>query len=122
MTHLFLSSVLAWFAPGSTPPPPLPDPLTAGWRGERVCEVLQEDSRQRMLRCAFAPGQGHERHFHAPHAGYTLAGGRMLITDAAGSREVELAAGASWTSDGVAWHEVLNVGETTAVYLIVEPK
>jgi hypothetical protein len=69
----------------------LPDPLQAGWGGRAVCEVLQDDARQR-------------------------------ITDDSGTREIDLAAGASWSSDGVAWHEVLNVGDTTAVYLIVEPR
>jgi len=30
--------------------------------------------------------------------------------------------GSSFTSPGVEWHEVVNVGDTTVVYLIVEPK
>ncbi len=46
----------------------------------------------------------------------------MRITDANGTRDVELATGSSFASDGVDWHEVLNVGDTTVVYLIVEPK
>ncbi len=101
----------------------LPDPLAAGWHGRPVCERLHEDDRQRVLRCSFPPGVGHERHFHAPHFGYVLAGGRMRITDAAGgTREVDLPTGYHWSSEGVAWHEVLNVGETTSVYLIVEPR
>ncbi len=98
----------------------LPDPLAAGWQGEPVCEKLHEDTRQRILRCTFPPGVGHERHYHAPHFGYILAGGKMRIRDDDGEREVDLSADYSWTSDGVGWHEVLNVGETTSVYLIVE--
>jgi len=100
----------------------LPDPLEAGWEGEPVCERLHEDADQRILRCTFAPSVGHERHFHSRHFGYAIAGGRMRITDARGTREVELATGSSYTSDGVGWHEVFNVGDTTVVYLIVEPK
>ena len=100
---------------------PLPDPLEAGWRGERVCERLHEDQEQRVLRCTFPPGGGHERHFHAAHFGYVITGGRMRIESADGVREVDLPDGYSWTSDGVDWHEVENVGETTSVYLIVEP-
>jgi quercetin dioxygenase-like cupin family protein len=100
----------------------LPDPLVAGWKGEPVCERLHEDARQRVLRCTFPPGVGHERHFHAPHFGYVIAGGRMRIATADGVREVDLADDLTWTSDGVAWHEVENVGDTTAVYLIVEAK
>jgi len=98
----------------------LPDPLAAGWQGEPVCEKLHEDTRQRILRCTFPPGVGHERHYHAPHFGYVLAGGKMRIRDDNGEREVDLSADDSWTSDGVGWHEVLNVGETTSAYLIVE--
>ena len=46
----------------------------------------------------------------------------MEITDAAGTRTATLNAGDSWWSDGVAWHEVRNIGGTHSVYLIVEPK
>ncbi len=46
----------------------------------------------------------------------------MQITDASGVREVDLATGSSFSSDGVEWHEVVNVGDSTVVYLIVEPK
>jgi mannose-6-phosphate isomerase-like protein (cupin superfamily) len=46
----------------------------------------------------------------------------MRITDANGTRDVDLATGRTFTSPGVAWHGVVNVGETTVVYLIVEPK
>jgi hypothetical protein len=33
--------------------PPLSDPLAAGWKGEKVCELLHQDSDQRILRCSF---------------------------------------------------------------------
>ncbi len=100
----------------------LPDPLAAGWTGSPVCERLHEDSRQRILRCTFPPGVGHERHYHAPHFGYTIKGGRMQIIDESGVREINVPTGSSFSSDGVAWHEVLNVGDTTSVYLIFERK
>ncbi len=118
MLRLILLSFVTAAAAAAT----LPDPLAAGWRGEAVCEKLHEDARQRVLRCSFPPGVGHERHYHVAHFGYVVTGGRMRISDATGTREVELADGASWTSDRVDWHEVLNVGETTAVYLVVEPR
>jgi len=101
---------------------PLPDPLEAGWKGEPVCERLEEDTHHRLLRCTFPAGSGHERHFHAPHAGYALEGGTMRITDEGGTREVDLPAGSTWTSEGVRWHEVRNVGSTTTSYLIFESK
>jgi mannose-6-phosphate isomerase-like protein (cupin superfamily) len=90
--------------------------------GSPVCEKLHEDSDQRVLRCSSPPGIGHERHFHPPHFGYAISGGRMQVTDANGTRDVDLATGSSFTSPDVAWHEVVNVGDTTVVYLIVEPK
>ena len=101
--------------------PPLPDPLAAGWNGEEVCEQLHKDADHRILRCTFPPGVGHERHYHEKNFGYVAAGGRMRITDASEVREVDLVAGSSFASEGLAWHEVLNVGETTVVYLVVEP-
>lgn len=113
-----LSLVAATVATDET----LPDPLEAGWNGERVCEVLHDDEAQRVLRCTFPPGGGHERHYHAPHFGYVLVGGRMRITSAYGVREVDLSDDLTWTSDGVDWHEVENIGDTTSVYLIIEPR
>lgn len=100
----------------------LPDPLQAGWKGKPVCERLLEDDRQRVLRCTFAPGVGHERHRHRPHFGYALARGRMRITTAEGVREATLETGSTFTSRGIAWHEVLNIGDSTVQYLIVETK
>ena len=102
--------------------PSLPDPLAAGWQGRAVCEHLHEDSQQRILRCTFDPGVGHERHYHRPHFGYALSGGRMRITDGEGVRELDLDSGSSYRSEGTAWHEVLNVGDTTVRYLLVERK
>ena len=102
--------------------PQLPDPLAAGWQGSAVCEKLHEDVSQRVLRCTFPPGVGHERHYHERHFGYALSGGRMRITSAEGTRELDLETGTSYVSEGVDWHEVLNVGDTTVVYLIVEPR
>ena len=100
----------------------LPDPLKAGWAGEKVCEVVEENDKVRVLKCVFAPGVGHERHYHSPHVGYTLAGGKFRITDAAGSKEVNVPTGVSFGSEKVTVHEVLNVGETIAEFLIIEYK
>lgn len=102
--------------------PALPDPLAAGWNGESVCEKLHEDLDHRILRCTFPPGVGHERHYHKPHFGYTLSGGRMRLIDANGTREVDLTTGNTAVSEGTPGHEVLNVGDSTVVYLVVEPK
>jgi hypothetical protein len=108
-------------APGRAEPR-LPEAFDAGWQGKPVCEVLRDDATMRVGRCTFPPGVGHERHWHRPHWGYILHGGNMRITDATGTVERTLETGASWHSDGIGWHEALNVGSETAVYLIVEPK
>jgi hypothetical protein len=100
----------------------LPDPLAAGWKGKPVCEKMREDVHLRVLRCTFPPGVGHERHFHCRHFGYALSGGRAQIKDERGVRQVDIATGSSFSSEGVGWHEMLNVGPTVIQYLIVEPK
>jgi hypothetical protein len=100
----------------------LPDPLAAGWNGVPVCERLHEDADQRILRCTFPPGVGHERHYHAPNFGYAVSGGQMQITDETGVREVDLPDGGAYPSAGIEWHEVLNIGATTVVFLIIEAK
>jgi quercetin dioxygenase-like cupin family protein len=102
--------------------PPLPSALDAGWKGNKVCELLYENAEVRAARCTFPPGVGHERHYHAPHWGYILEGSTMRITTATGVVERELKAGSNWWSDGIAWHEAVNIGTTTGVYLIIEPK
>jgi hypothetical protein len=100
----------------------LPDPLKAGWKGNNVCENLYEDTYKRILRCTFLPKVGHERHYHIAHFGYAISGGRVKITDDKGVREVTLSTGSSYTSKGVPWHEIVNIGDTTIIYLIVETK
>ena len=100
----------------------LPDPLAAGWKGETICELLEENNKLRVLKCTFKPGDGHEKHFHKPHFGYALSGSRFRIQDTTGTREVNLRTGSYFTSDGVDWHIVKNIGDSTAVYLIIEPK
>ena len=100
----------------------LQDPLSAGWQGESVCELISNDDKLRVLKCTFAPGVGHERHYHAPHFGYTIAGSRFQIKDKSGTREVSVATGSSFNNEGVEWHEVLNIGDSTAVFLIIEAK
>jgi quercetin dioxygenase-like cupin family protein len=119
---LALAAALLAAAAPAPAPAPLPDPLMAGWHGRKVCELLSERPEQRVLRCTFPPGVGHERHYHAPHWGYIIAGSTMRITSASGTVVRELKAGDSWWSDGVDWHEGLNVGQTTGQYLIVEPR
>ncbi|MBL4773199.1 MAG: hypothetical protein JKX98_06250 [Alcanivoracaceae bacterium] len=100
----------------------LKGPLETGWQGEKVCEKLSENKQNRILRCTFAPGVGHEKHKHNANFGYALSGGTMQITDDKGTRSVNLKTDSHFDSQGTKWHKVLNVGDTTVIYLIVERK
>jgi quercetin dioxygenase-like cupin family protein len=113
---------IAGLTPSMTFGEELPDPLRAGWNGEQVCQKLHEDDELRLLRCVFPPGGGHERHYHSRHVGYVLTGGKMMITDAEGTREVDVPTGSTFSSSGIDWHEVVNIGDTTSTYLIIEPR
>ena len=102
---------------------PLPMALCAGWQGERVCELMQEDVEIRVLRCTFPPGVGHEMHFHPPHFGYVLEGNSVMrITTANGVVDRPVRAGTSFTNDAEIQHAALNVGTETTRYLIIEKK
>ena len=100
----------------------LPDPLEAGWEGEKVCEVLFENNEMRVLKCTFPPGVGHEKHQHPPHFGYTIAGSKFRIIDSKGLREVDVPAGSRFDNSDNTIHEVLNIGDSTGVFLIMEWK
>ena len=117
-----LVCVLSVFLSGCTEESTLPDPLEAGWKGQSVCEVLEDNDKVRVLRCTFPPGVGHERHFHLPHFGYTLSGSTFRIKDTTGTREIKVETGSYFNSKGTKWHEVLNIGDRTAIFLIIEPK
>jgi len=100
----------------------LPDPLTAGWNGASVCEIIEDTELIRVLRCTFPPGIGHEMHEHAPHYGYTVKGSKFRITDSEGIRELDVPTGYSFYKETITQHEVLNIGDSIAVFLIIEPK
>lgn len=119
---LMLVALAASSAYSNENPTPLPSAFDAGWHGQRVCEPLFENAEMRAARCTFPPGGGHEKHYHPPHWGYIVEGGTMRITTEAGTVDRVLKSGSNWWSDGIKWHEAVNVGDTTAVYIIVEPK
>lgn len=100
----------------------LPDPLEAGWKGHKVCKVLEDNKDVRILKCTFPPGVGHEKHRHRPHFGYTLSGSRFKMIDKNGVKEVDVPTGYNFYKDSITEHEALNIGDSTAVFLIIEPK
>ena len=123
-TRLIKASILVFFCLnlGCKQAETLPDPLEAGWEGQSVCELIEENDEIRVLRCTFPPNVGHEKHYHKPHFGYALAGGTFRIKDSSGYRDVEIPTGYSFSNDEIIRHEALNIGETTAIFLIVEYK
>ena len=115
-------SVLLLSTIGCTNSKSLPDPLEAGWENKPVCEVLEDNASVRVLKCTFAPGVGHEKHYHATHFGYTLAGSTFRIKDTTGVKEIHVPTGSNFYNERIDWHEVLNIGDSTAIFLIIEPK
>lgn len=83
---------------------------------------LEDNNELRVLKCTFKPNVGHEEHYHNPHVGYTLAGGKFRITDQTGTREVDVPTGYSFSKDSITTHKVLNIGTTTAMFLIMAYK
>lgn len=98
------------------------DPYEAGWQGERMCEISHEDDKNRILLCIFPPGTGHERHMHGPTYNYILEGARLIITDENGEQELTLETGLGYFSEGVTWHEAVNIGQNTFRVLLIEQK
>ncbi|HMC02156.1 MAG TPA: hypothetical protein VKN14_14050 [Flavobacteriaceae bacterium] len=100
----------------------LPDPLQAGWKGKKVCKVLEDNDKVRVLKCTFPPGVGHEKHRHQPHFGYTLAGSKFKMIDKNGTKELDVPTGYHFYKDSITVHKAVNIGDSTAVFLIIEPK
>ncbi len=121
ITLIFIISI-AYSCNTNTKKTNLPDPYEAGWKGEKVCEILEENDELRVLQCTFPPGVGHEKHEHPPHFGYTLKGSMFKITDSSGVRELNVPTGYSFSKDYISVHEAENIGDSTAVFLIVEYK
>lgn len=115
-------SLLATATPGITYAADVPDAQAAGWKGEKLCENLHEDDHIRVLRCTFPPMVGHEPHSHPASFLYVLTGGHGTVTDSNGVREFDVKTDQSRPAKPVVWHEMLNTGDSTLRYLIVEKK
>jgi beta-alanine degradation protein BauB len=119
-----LSSTII-LAPGLSWSQNVPDAFSVEWQGKKPCENLYEDTKIRILRCTFKPGDVHVRHTHPALFGYVLsgAGGRRQVVDEKGTRTFDEGPdGNHWTSGTIPWHEVTNIGNTTLSYLLVEKK
>ena len=120
MKNVIILGLILSFSCNNTPD--LPDAHEAGWNGQSVSEIIHEDATMRVLKCTFPPNVGHEKHYHVPHFGYTVKGSTFQITDEKGTKRVDVKTGSTFSKSEISVHEVLNVGDSTAVFLIYEPK
>ena len=100
----------------------IPDALSVEWQGHKLCEKLFEDGYIRMARCTFPPGTIHLCHSHPSYISYVLSGGEARVTDEKGTWEGEVRAGTFVDSAPVRWHEIVNTGNTTLEFLLIEKK
>ncbi len=123
LNQILLMAFLSLWAIGcKTTQSKMNDPLQAGWKGKKVCQVIEDNTKHRILKCKFAPGVGHELHRHQPHFGYTIVGSKFRMEDASGVKELNVPTGYYFSKDSVTVHQALNIGDSTAVFLIIEPK
>lgn len=100
----------------------LPDPVEAKWKGQDVFRVIEANEELRTLKCSFPPGGGHDKHFRTKHYDDSITGSTFKITDAEVTRDVEVTSGSDFFNSSLNWHEVENVGDSTAVLILIEIK
>ena len=100
----------------------VPDALSVEWRGNHPCEKLFEDAQVRVARCTFPPGAMHVCHSHPSYLSYVVSGGQAQVQDEKGVRKVNVVAGALADVPPTPWHELINVGDTTLQFVVVEKK
>jgi quercetin dioxygenase-like cupin family protein len=86
-----------------------------------VYKVLFENDRVRLLDVRMKPGDESAQHSHPDYLLYALEGGKVKLTDASGSAEVDIPAGAAMWREAEE-HSALNVGTTEVHALFVELK
>ena len=99
-----------------------PDAWPFEWQDQKPCERLFEDAQIRISRCIFPPGAVHFLRFYPGYLSYILSGGKGLIAESKGTRQINLRADTFTSNQPIAWHELINIGDTTLRYLVVERK
>jgi quercetin dioxygenase-like cupin family protein len=100
----------------------VPDALSVEWQGQHPCEKLYEDAEIRAMRCTLAPGAIHVRHSHPGYLAYTISGGKAEVRDDKGTRQGQPKTGGFSNTPPTPWHEVINIGDTTLSFLVIEKK
>ena len=94
------------------------DPLVVA---SNVYRFLDENERVRVLEVVFKPGETAKMHHHPEHVAYVLKGGKIRMTAAGKTDEIEMKAGSVvFLKEGD--HEVTNIGNTDVDLLVVELK
>lgn len=86
-----------------------------------VYKLLNENDRTRVLEVIFKPGDVAKMHHHPDHVVYALKGGKLSLTSAGKTQEMEVKAGSVMFLDAQD-HEAKNTGNTTVELLVVELK
>ena len=86
-----------------------------------VYKFLNENERTRVLEVVFKPGDIAKMHHHPDHVVYAISGGRMSLTSAGKTQEMEIKTGSVLFLDAQD-HEAKNIGNTTLDLLVVELK
>jgi beta-alanine degradation protein BauB len=94
------------------------DPMVAA---ANVYKCLNENDKVRVLKLVFKPGDVAKTHHHPDHVVYALKGGKMSLTTAGKTQEMEIKAGSVMFLDAQD-HEAKNIGKTTLNLLVVELK
>lgn len=121
MKYIIIMSALMFYS-NANAQDRIPDTFEAGWKGEPVCEIIEENDAIRMFTCTYPPGGGQDKHYHDPYMGYIVQGGTLRSTGPNGTRESTSVTGQSFNSPGVKWHALENIGDTTVIILGVESK
>lgn len=100
----------------------VPGALSVESQGQNRCEKLFEDAQILISRCSFAPGAVRVCYSH-PYISYVLSGGKALLLDERGTRQIEVPTGSYLElPPPVPRFEMINTGDTTLQFLNIEKK
>ncbi len=94
------------------------DPLATA---SNVYKLLNENDNARVFKATFKPGDTAKMHHHPDHMAYVIKGGRLRLTSAGKTDEMNLTDG-SVVFLKAQDHEATNTGNTTAELIVVEFK
>jgi len=94
------------------------DPLTVG---PTIYRVILENERVRVMEARFKPGEKIAAHSHPDHVLVVTSAGKLAITDAEGTQELDAKVGDTFYI-AAETHSAQNVGTTEFVCVVTELK